>query len=1056
MYVPISTKRFWITNILDDLGFADHEKFREQGGPTLLDEAIAAFRAASQLRSADDPARSSSLFNTADALEDRYQIYEDRADLEAALSYQEQALTLRPAGHSFRSATIHSYATLLFKSYEHTGNLEHLDTAIKLHRENLVACPPGHASRSTVLNNLAMALKGRFMAVEDRGCLEEAISYHLETLDLTPPGSPSRHFNLNSIGTALQLRYQHFDNKGDLDASIGYHMEALKLRPVGHPYRARSLANLGITLQQRYERSGDTTDLTTSIAYLQDALAIHSEGPLRRASMLSELANGHYLRFQQMREQEDLNASIRCQNEVLKLQPAGHPERPKTLANFARGLLTRYKIKNARADLDGAIAHIVEAREISPVGYPFDIANLQSLADAYILRFRLLKNREDIDKAVSTYQSILDRPSDSQSQLAFMLQNFATALEERYETSLEEADAETAVSFRQRSLDITAADSPFYATYSTGLAVALLQRIASKNTSSVEDQKVQNEIEAKSVPEDSPDVTRAISLFQGAANSKTCPLYERLRAALEWVRTTEPLKHTSLDMAYRTALHHLWAYVTISQDVVSQHFRLSDPEKELKGAVSVASAAAAFALEHSNVAEAVQFLEQGRMFITNELNHYRVPLDGLRTASGDLADEFGGLNTRMESDVRPKDSSIVGLGEPGAEDAVASRAAVSQKWFETVDRIRELPEFSDFLMPTPWDRLRTAAASGPVIIINISRVGSHAIIMPQDLAIGHLVIPLPLAPPCVVMKLSKDLRKIVSEQLPDVTTKIGNILRSLWDLIVKEVAKGLELELKVPRRSRVWWCLTSMAWSLPFHAAGPYVPGKRGFADLYTSSYTPSLTALIRSREAHQRQPPATPAPHILVVGMPQTPGAANLPSVMDEINKIKNTANNVTTLEGPEATRDKVLFHLRNHCWAHFACHGDQDEEHAFDSHFLLVNGRLTLLDILRSGLPNAELAFLSACHSATGDARTPDEAIHLAASMQFAGFAGVVGTLWAMSDVDGPAVAEEFYKYMFRNGEGAADYTDAATALAMATTALRRKKVPLERWINFVHYGA
>jgi CHAT domain-containing protein len=72
---------------------------------------------------------------------------------------------------------------------------------------------------------------------------------------------------------------------------------------------------------------------------------------------------------------------------------------------------------------------------------------------------------------------------------------------------------------------------------------------------------------------------------------------------------------------------------------------------------------------------------------------------------------------------------------------------------------------------------------------------------------------------------------------------------------------------------------------------------------------------------------------------------------------------------------------------------------------------------DLIKARLSNAEFAFLSACHSAAINIdNTPDEAIHLAAALQFCGFRSVVGTLWAMADVDGPDVAEDFYGYMFR----------------------------------------
>ena len=46
----------------------------------------------------------------------------------------------------------------------------------------------------------------------------------------------------------------------------------------------------------------------------------------------------------------------------------------------------------------------------------------------------------------------------------------------------------------------------------------------------------------------------------------------------------------------------------------------------------------------------------------------------------------------------------------------------------------------------------------------------------------------------------------------------------------------------------------------------------------------------------------------------------------------------------------------------------------------------------------PNAELAFLSACQTAAGDEKTPEESAHLAAGMLAVGFKGVVATMWSI----------------------------------------------------------
>ena len=160
--------------------------------------------------------------------------------------------------------------------------------------------------------------------------------------------------------------------------------------------------------------------------------------------------------------------------------------------------------------------------------------------------------------------------------------------------------------------------------------------------------------------------------------------------------------------------------------------------------------------------------------------------------------------------------------------------------------------------------------------------------------------------------------------------------------------------------------------------------------------------------------------------------------------------------------TQSAVVEGLRDHRFAHFVCHGKLESGRPFDVSFQLHAGkRLTLLDIVRARLASAEFAFLSACHTAEiTDGSVADEALHLTAAVQYCGFRSVVGTMWAMADMDGQGLVQDFYKSTFSTAESRASvlyYERTAKALRDAVKELRRKRgVPLERWVNFVHYGA
>jgi len=178
------------------------------------------------------------------------------------------------------------------------------------------------------------------------------------------------------------------------------------------------------------------------------------------------------------------------------------------------------------------------------------------------------------------------------------------------------------------------------------------------------------------------------------------------------------------------------------------------------------------------------------------------------------------------------------------------------------------------------------------------------------------------------------------------------------------------------------------------------------------------------------------------------------------EMRAVQAVDTQVTTLFLTKATRAAVLSRLCDHQFVHIVSHGILEPGKPFEASFKLHKGkRLQLLDIIRSQLPDAEFAFLSACHTAELTEKSiSDEVLHLAAAMQFCGFRSVVGTMWAMADIDGPDLARHFYESVFSDEvQGGRYHERTAGALRDAVFHLRRKGgVTLERWVNFVHYGA
>jgi CHAT domain-containing protein len=371
--------------------------------------------------------------------------------------------------------------------------------------------------------------------------------------------------------------------------------------------------------------------------------------------------------------------------------------------------------------------------------------------------------------------------------------------------------------------------------------------------------------------------------------------------------------------------------------------------------------------------------------------------------------------------------------------------------------IQALPGCDTFLKPHSYDTIYGAACHGPIIIINHSQWRSDIVILLHN------------SPPSLITT-SKDFygranklqTRLLGErrQPEDLESNQYNdalsfVLKELYELVGRPVIKRLN-ELNVPLQSRVWWCPTSVFCSLPLHAMGPIPSDRRHpqyFLDLYISSYIPSLLSLIESRKSGSQ---TFDEPSMLVVAQPDV----TMIQALKEVRVVQAVSPRVTTLVAAAATPPAVLERIQDHRFAHIVCHGILEPGKPLDSGFRLYNGqRLSLLDVVRSRLPDAEFAFLSACHTAElADESPADEVLHLAAAMQFCGFRSVVGTMWAMADADGPALAGNFYKSMFSDKkQGVPYYERAAEALRDAVVKLRRKRgVTLERWVNYVHFGA
>lgn len=273
---------------------------------------------------------------------------------------------------------------------------------------------------------------------------------------------------------------------------------------------------------------------------------------------------------------------------------------------------------------------------------------------------------------------------------------------------------------------------------------------------------------------------------------------------------------------------------------------------------------------------------------------------------------------------------------------------------------------------------------------------------------------------------------------------------------------------RVPGRAlpRIWWCPTGDLAFLPIHAAGIYGGSESDSIHNYVvSSYTPNVTTITSRVRDHQ--PIELSATGLFLTDQPNALASSPISGTTREVLSIYTKAAEygirALKLGGSDVTIEEFLQHLESFSSVHLACHAIQSEEEPLRSKFLFHNGTLDLATIMGRNLRNADLAFLSACQTGSGDENLSDEVVHLAAGMLAAGYRRVVATMWSIGDSTAEKVANEFYEYLWnRRVEGGQQHFDGSLSAHALHHAIQQliqdlgdSEASLLAWVPFVHFG-
>ncbi|MFJ4525564.1 CHAT domain-containing protein [Streptomyces sp. NPDC088810] len=964
-----------------------HDRVRD---PRARDQAMDAHRQAAAVLSPGSPLVADCLTTLAEGLYQRHVESGDREDLDEAIALADRATALLPPDSPLRPAFLLRLSNYRQARYFADDDPRDLEAGLAALRSAEELTPPDAAGRLTVLCKLSAALSVRYERLGDLADLDDAIARGREALDHTPDPSPARAAVLGELSSTLQGRYEAASRPADLDHAIEAARQALALTPATAPDRARSLFRLGHALNARYDLAQRPEDLTESVALIEQAVALCPPGAGFRDAALSALSMVMRDRYFRDGDLADLARSVEVARAGLALSPPGAPGRWVHLTGLGVALRQLYTRSGALPDLDEAIAQWREALDDDSSDEALPVA-LGGLAVALLDRHRHTGDGADLQEAIGLARKALDFVPPSSASYPNATNLLAHALLDGFLSAGDPAVLDEAATLLRGGIEADQGSVHGRLFLPSSLARVLTCRYEIDVVGHAADRDEARALFRRAVTAGlvmCPDLARADSGAWGRWAARREAWGEAAEAYGYGLRAMEQLFRAQLTRATK--------------------------ESRLRDTQGLAVAAAHALARSGDATGAAVALERGRALLLSEaLERGRVGLEQLSaTGHADLVERYRRGSAALAALERQTLASAGGSGpapahhvpahDPDITDALrAARAELEA----AITAIRRVDGYERFLDPPRFDDIRAAATTPLVYLAAAERTGFALLVTGDHVGVRWLPS---LTEESLRARVESYLRAYGERASDPIAWEncLDEVTRWLWDAVMEPVVAALA------PAGRAALVPAGLLGLVPLHAAwreDASAPTGRRYAldDLLLTS-VPNA----RARVAAAERAATAGQEGLLAVGDPHPVSARPLPAADREVREALGHFTRTRSLGGDRATLTAVRDALGDYPVLHFACHGFAKVDQPLASGLLLAGDEpLTLRDLLRGSPLDARLAVLSACETAVPGVDLPDEVVSLPTGLLQAGAAGVVGSLWAVSDLSTMVLMARFY---------------------------------------------
>ncbi|MBF2095642.1 MAG: CHAT domain-containing protein [Synechococcales cyanobacterium K44_A2020_017] len=655
------------------------------------------------------------------------------------------------------------------------------------------------------------------------------------------------------------------------------------------------------------------------------------------------------------------------------------------------GVTYRNRIKGDRAEnLEQAITTCNLALEVfTREAFPENWAtNMMNLANLYYSRIRG-DRAQNIEDAIAAYEQALQvrtreaMPGDWAQTMINLANAYSNRIRGDHAQNIEDAIAAYEQSLQVTTREVMPGE---WATSMMNLANAYSKRIRGDRAQNIEEAiKAYQESLEIFAPELLPDDCR-----RAARNLGNLYFVEK-----RWEEAV---------VTYQTALQ--------AAESLYQSANLLDGKAAELAETADLPRRAAYALARTgDLQKAVETLEQGRARgLSESLDRDRADLTQLQQTHPDLYQDYQQITAQLrnlESQQRDRMTSEDrhSLTPEALRDTATS---LRQQLTDVLQDIRKVQGYEDFLgLPTFADVQAAATDHPPLVYLVTTPAGSLALVVTPN-TVESLWLDI-FNETQLIKLLNKNwvtaYRQFQSNP-KGWYDAIDTVTRQLWEPLMAPLIAHLQ-QHQIQQATLISTGYLSL---LPLHAAwteDPSTPtGRRYALDDIQFTYAPNAKSLTAAQAIAQR----TGAASILAIDNPRQ----DLPNSEREVNAAIASFPKNTVLKHGAATVEGVRSQLSKMAIAHFSCHGTANLADPLNSGLVMSDGLLTLRDIFALNLADQgglRLAILSACETGLSGIENADEAISLPTGLLQAGVAGVVASLWSVSDLSTMVLLSRFY---------------------------------------------